>query len=75
VLRHDRINVTPLNNAYGAVVLGMDTINVDTVFIAGKMVKQNGELVGVDLARVRRQAQESRDYVVTKAGFPKSKVR
>jgi len=75
LLRHDRINVLPLNNAYGSVVLGMDTSNVDTVFIAGKMMKQNGELVGVDLARVRRQAEESRDYVVTKGGFTKTRVR
>jgi 5-methylthioadenosine/S-adenosylhomocysteine deaminase len=75
LLRHDRINVTPLNNAYGSVVLGMDTSNVDTVFIAGKMVKQNGELVGVDLARVNRLARDSREYVVSKTGWPTSKVR
>jgi len=74
LLRHDRINVTPLNKAYGSVVLGMDTSNVDTVFIAGKMMKQNGELVGVDLARVRRLAGQSRDYIISKTGWPKAKV-
>jgi hypothetical protein len=36
MLRTDAINVMPVNNAYGAVVLGMDTSNVDTVFIAGR---------------------------------------
>ena len=75
LLRHDRINVTPLNNAYGSAVLGMDTSNVDTVFIAGKMVKQNGELVGVDLARVNRMARESRDYILSKTGWPTTRVR
>jgi cytosine/adenosine deaminase-related metal-dependent hydrolase len=75
LLRHDRINVTPLNKAYGSVVLGMDTSNVDTVFIAGKMVKQNGQLVGVDMARINRLARESRDFVLAKAGFPKTRVR
>jgi 5-methylthioadenosine/S-adenosylhomocysteine deaminase len=75
LLRHDRINVTPMNNAYGSVVLGMDTSNVDTVFIAGKMMKQNGELVGVDVARVNRMARESRDYVLSKTGWPRTRVR
>jgi cytosine/adenosine deaminase-related metal-dependent hydrolase len=75
LLRHDRINITPLNNAYGSVILGMDTSNVDTVFIAGKMLKQNGELVGVDLARVNRIARESREYVVSKTGWPRTRVR
>jgi 5-methylthioadenosine/S-adenosylhomocysteine deaminase len=32
----DRINVMSVNNVYGAIVLGMDTSNVDTVFIGGK---------------------------------------
>src|SRR5262245_9214638 len=37
MLRADAINVTPLNNAPGAVVTLMDTSNVDTVLIAGKI--------------------------------------
>ena len=74
VLRTDTINVMPFNNAYGAVVLAMDTSNVDTVFIAGKMVKQGGRLVGVDLDRVRRDAEQSRDFIVGKAGWKKTRV-
>ena len=74
LLRTDAINVLPLNNAYGAAVLAMDTSNVDTVFIGGRMVKQGGRLVGVDLARIRREAEQSRDYVAGKAGWPKSRL-
>jgi cytosine/adenosine deaminase-related metal-dependent hydrolase len=74
MLRTDAINVMPLNNAYGAVVLAMDTSNVDTVFIAGKAVKQGGRLVGVDLARIRREAEQSRDYVAGKAGWEKDRL-
>ena len=74
VLRTDTINVMPFNNAYGAVVLAMDTSNVDTVFIAGKAVKQGGRLVGVDLDRIRRDAEQSRDFIVGKAGWKKSRV-
>ena len=72
LLRTDSINVLPLNNAYGAIVLGMDTSNVDAVLIAGQARKWGGRLVGVDLARVARRAEESRDYVVERAGWPKT---
>jgi hypothetical protein len=39
------------------------------VFIAGKTMKRNGELVGVDLNHVEKLVYESRDYVVRKSGF------
>jgi 5-methylthioadenosine/S-adenosylhomocysteine deaminase len=63
-----------VNNAYGAIVQGMDTSNVDTVIIRGTMRKQRGQLVGVDLARVGRAAQESRDYIIGKAGWQRTRV-
>lgn len=74
MLRTDAINVLPLNNASGAVVLAMDTSNVDTVFIAGRIMKQGGRLVGVDLDRVRQDAERSRDYVAGKAGWKRSRI-
>jgi 5-methylthioadenosine/S-adenosylhomocysteine deaminase len=70
MLRADAINVLPLNNAYGSVVLGMDTSNVDTVFVAGRLKKRNGRLLGVDLMRIRRDAESSRDRVLAKTGWP-----
>ncbi len=69
LLRADRLNVFPLNDPIGAVVVGADTGNVDSVFIAGRAMKRNGQLLNVDLDRARRLAVESRDYVVEKAGF------
>jgi cytosine/adenosine deaminase-related metal-dependent hydrolase len=69
MLRTDKINVMPINDPIGAVVWGMDTGNVDSVFVAGKALKRNGELVGVDLNRVQSLVYESRDYVIKKAGF------
>ncbi|HEX9644182.1 MAG TPA: amidohydrolase family protein [Acidimicrobiia bacterium] len=69
MLRTDRVNVMPVNDPIGAVVWGMDTSNVDSVFIAGKAMKRNGELVGVDLAGAASRAFESRDYVVKASGF------
>ena len=75
MLRTDAINVLPLNNAYGVVVQGMDTSNVDTVFIGGTLKKQHGQLVGVDMTRINRLARESRDYIVSKAGWRKTAIR
>jgi cytosine/adenosine deaminase-related metal-dependent hydrolase len=69
MLRMDQVNVMPVNDPYGAVVLGMDTSNVDTVFIAGKLMKSEGKLVGVDMNRISRQLSQSRDYIVSKAGL------
>jgi cytosine/adenosine deaminase-related metal-dependent hydrolase len=74
MLRTDLPNTLPFNNAYGAIVTGMDTSNVDTVLIAGKVVKRAGKLVGVDLNRLGRQAAASRDYLVGKLGWPRSVI-
>jgi cytosine/adenosine deaminase-related metal-dependent hydrolase len=69
LLRTDQINVMPVNNAYGAVVLSMDTSNVDTVFIAGKMMKSQGKLQGVDMTRLTRLLHQSQDYLRSKTGL------
>jgi cytosine/adenosine deaminase-related metal-dependent hydrolase/ribose/xylose/arabinose/galactoside ABC-type transport system permease subunit len=69
MLRTDRVNVMPVNDPIGAVVWGMDTSNVDSVFVAGKALKRHGQLVNVDLNCVEKLVTESRDYVVAKSGF------
>ncbi len=69
MLRTDKPNIFPINDPIGAVVWGMDTSNVDSVFVAGKALKRDGELVDVDLNNVRKMAYELRDYVVSKSGF------
>jgi 5-methylthioadenosine/S-adenosylhomocysteine deaminase len=69
MLAGDRINVFPLNNVPGTVVTLMDTSNVETVFVAGKIVKWQGKLVGVDLGRLRRLIEKSRDAVLARARY------
>jgi cytosine/adenosine deaminase-related metal-dependent hydrolase len=69
MLRADRLDVWPLNNAPMAVVNMMNPSHVDTVLIAGKIKKWRGSLVGVDVARVLRLVAEARDGVVRRAGF------
>jgi len=74
MLRTDRMNVTPLNDPAAAVVASMDTSNVDTVLIGGRVMKRHGQLLHVDWPAVRRAVLESRDYVVEKSGFKLPKV-
>jgi 5-methylthioadenosine/S-adenosylhomocysteine deaminase len=69
LLRTDLINVMPVNSAEGAAVLGMDTSNVDTVLVAGKVRKRGGQLVGVDLPALRERVYRSRDFVRTRSGY------
>jgi 5-methylthioadenosine/S-adenosylhomocysteine deaminase len=64
ILRKDRINVMPVNDPYGAIALGMDSSNVEAVFVAGVVLKYNGELLGFDLDRLAERAGRSRDYLV-----------
>jgi len=69
MLRADQLGLWPLSNAAGAVVNQANTGHVENVFIAGKVRKWRGKLVGVDTARVLRIAQESRDAVLRRANF------
>ena len=69
LLQADRLSLWPLNNAFGTVVNLMNPGNVETVFIAGKPRKWRGRLVGVDVARTMRLAEEARDAVMRRAGF------
>jgi hypothetical protein len=70
LLKADSIDVWPLNNAYGAVVNLMGPGHVEAVFIAGKVKKWRGSLVGVDTPRVLQSMRDARDGVLRRANFP-----
>ena len=55
--------------ALSAVVNLMNPGHIDAVFIAGRIRKWRGSLVGVDTGRVMREAAEARDRVMRRAGF------
>jgi 5-methylthioadenosine/S-adenosylhomocysteine deaminase len=74
LLRTDRLNVMPMNNAVGAVVTSMNSGNVDTVLIAGKVMKRNGQLVGVDLDRIARLGDAARDRLYANAKVKNTRV-
>jgi cytosine/adenosine deaminase-related metal-dependent hydrolase len=69
MLRTDKPNVFPINDPIGAVVWGMDTSNVDSVFVAGKAMKRDGQLLHVDWNAVKKAVTESREHVLKKSGF------
>jgi cytosine/adenosine deaminase-related metal-dependent hydrolase len=68
ILDAEAINVAPLNNVPGAVVTLMERSNVETVIVAGKVRKWKGKLLGVNLNRLRRELEDSRDYIFSAAG-------
>jgi 5-methylthioadenosine/S-adenosylhomocysteine deaminase len=59
VLRADRPGLFPLINPVGAAALAAGVHNVDTVFVAGRVVKRNGRLVDLDMTRVLDLAERS----------------
>ena len=70
VLRADAVNVMPINDLAGAVVLGMDTSNVETVIVDGKIVKQDGKMLGVDMRALQELVYSGRDRVFAKSAIP-----
>lgn len=69
LLETGALNVAPLNNAPGAVVTLMERTNVDTVFVAGKLKKWKGQLLGFDLKRLAGELEKSRDHLFEAAGI------
>jgi len=62
LLRTDRPNIFPINDPIGAVVWGMDTSNVDWVFVGGKPRLSHG-VVHADVDRARSLVTAALDRV------------
>ena len=75
ILDATSINVAPLNHVPGAVVSLMDRTNVETVIVAGKVRKWQGQLLGVDLRGLNQQIAASRDYLFSAANIPQDLFR
>ncbi len=68
VVEAEAINNMPLNDAVGTLVLGADPRNISTVLVAGRTLKSDGRLVGVDVDELRREVTASRDSIRRAAG-------
>jgi cytosine/adenosine deaminase-related metal-dependent hydrolase len=75
LLNAQAINVAPLNVVPGAVVSLMERSNVETVIVAGKVLKWKGHLLNVNLNRLRRQLEASRDFLFDAAGIAQDLFR
>jgi cytosine/adenosine deaminase-related metal-dependent hydrolase len=68
LLRADDLTVFPFNNPVGTIVSAGHPGLVDTVLVAGRVVKRDGVLVDVDLPALRARLLESRDRIAAAAG-------
>ncbi|MGH8741263.1 MAG: amidohydrolase family protein [Burkholderiales bacterium] len=75
ILDAEAINVAPLNVVPGAVVSLMERSNVETVIVAGKVRKWKGELLDVNLRKLRAELEDSRDYLFQAADIPQDLFR
>jgi 5-methylthioadenosine/S-adenosylhomocysteine deaminase len=69
LVRTDQVNVAPVIDPVATVVICADTSNIDTVFVAGRILKHNGQLLRVDLPRLLQRLSDSRDHLLSKAGM------
>lgn len=67
------VNMMPLNYSYGNIVESAHPGNVDSVFVAGRAMKRNGKLVGVDLGDLNSRVTAARNKLFEKAGLDWSK--
>jgi cytosine/adenosine deaminase-related metal-dependent hydrolase len=63
MIRADDLNLYPSNNAVGTVVQAADRSNVDTVIIGGRIRKRGGKIIGLDMQKLKRVVEESRNYL------------
>ncbi|WP_063732986.1 amidohydrolase family protein [Streptomyces sp. RTd22] len=70
LLRTDDITVLPATDPAGTIVAAGHPGLVDTVLVAGRVVKRDGVLVDVDLPALKARLVASRDQVAAAAGIP-----
>ena len=64
LLRTDALNMTPMHDLIGCAVMHAAAANVDTVLIAGRVVKQNGKLHVNGLAKKMADLQRSGERIL-----------
>jgi 5-methylthioadenosine/S-adenosylhomocysteine deaminase len=64
LLRTDTLNMTPIHDLVGCAVMQAATANVDTVLIAGRVVKQGGKLLADGLTEKMSALQRSAERIL-----------
>lgn len=70
----DNPHLFPTHNVFCTVVEGADVDFVDTVFVAGRVVKWRKKLVGIDFDGLKKKVEQSRDYLFAAAKWPRETV-
>ena len=70
LLRTDDLTVFPVTDPAATIVSAGHPGLVDTVLVAGRVVKRDGALVGVDLPALRSRLLASRNRIAEAAGIP-----
>ena len=68
MIRLGDLNDTPMTSVDRLVMWSVQPANVDTVMVAGKIVKQAGEFKIADTRQVARDAATSMKYLLQRAG-------
>ncbi len=69
LLRTDSVRLSPVNDPIATAVLFATPADVNTVLVAGRIVKRDGVLTTCDSDRVQDAVSKSRDYLLTRAGM------
>ncbi len=69
LLDAEDLSVFPVADPVGTIVAAGHPGLVDSVFVAGKAVKRDGKLLGVDLPALRTRLRESRNRIAAAAGI------
>jgi len=70
LVRTTDINMTPSGDPYEALVSLAEPVNIDTVIVDGRILRQAGKFTALDHAKVVREAQEATSGLRAKAGWP-----
>jgi hypothetical protein len=63
-----------MHHAACTTVQGADVGFVDSVFVAGRLMKWRGQLLGIDLPQVMREVEASRDYLFDAVKWPLARI-
>jgi cytosine/adenosine deaminase-related metal-dependent hydrolase len=70
LVRTTDINMTPTGDPYEALVSRAQPVNIDTVIVDGRILRQSGKFTALDHAKVVREAQEAVLALRAKANWP-----
>lgn len=70
LIRADDLNIAPVNNIEGNIVLAAAPSNVDTVFVDGVCRKRDGELLGVNVPALVAEARAAVTDLSRRLGKP-----